>query len=198
MIGSINGSSSFNQMTDMRQRMFNGIDTNGDGKHDKDELASMLANAPEGAPSAEKLLSQLDVDGNGSLSQSEFEARSKGDPKSQGLMGPPLSADSIFREFDTDGDGSISKAEFESALSRSTGSTSASAADQEDDFIQTFLDTLNRGTSSTTGSSDPQKGGSSTAVGQMMSAAIKSYIQLSSGPFADMSRQSALASSLYV
>lgn len=76
MIASIGGSSSLSQvsMAEMRQRMFSKIDTNSDGKHDKDELAQMVAQGPQGGPSVNDILSKFDTDGDGSISESEFSA----------------------------------------------------------------------------------------------------------------------------
>lgn len=116
MISSINGVGSLNQsyMTQMRQQMFNKIDTNGDGKHDKDELAAMVANGPQGAPSVDEILSSFDTDGDGAISESEFEAAA---PSGQPMQGPPpmmggmkgmATADfleQMFNSIDTNGDG---------------------------------------------------------------------------------------------
>ena len=41
MISSISSMNSLTSMVQMRQQMFNRIDTNGDGKHDADELAQL-------------------------------------------------------------------------------------------------------------------------------------------------------------
>jgi len=56
MISSIGSSNGLYRtaMTQMREQMFNRIDTNGDGKHDKDELAEMVANRPAGVPRSRK------------------------------------------------------------------------------------------------------------------------------------------------
>jgi len=85
MISSISGFSSLNQsnMIQMRQQMFSRIDTNGDGKHDKDELAAMAANGPQGAPGVDEILEKFDTDGDGAVSKAEFEA---GQPQGSGSV----------------------------------------------------------------------------------------------------------------
>ena len=74
MISSISGLSSLTQsyMAQMRQQMFSKIDTNGDGKHDKDELAEMVANGPKGGPSVDDILSKFDSDGDGAISEANL------------------------------------------------------------------------------------------------------------------------------
>ena len=76
MISSISGTSSLTQsyMTQMRQQMFSKIDTNGDGKHDKDELAAMVANGPQAAPGVDEILEKFDTDGDGAINKAEFDA----------------------------------------------------------------------------------------------------------------------------
>lgn len=189
MIGSISSSNVLNQMAEMRQRMFSKIDTNGDGKHDKDELAAMVANGPNGGPSVDEIISQFDTDGDGAISQAEFEA--------QGPMGPPPGVDDMFSALDADGDGSISKTEFDAMFSQGTGTSSVKATDQAEDFIQSLLDSVSNQTASATSSSESQNTTSSVTIAQMLSAALKTYIQLSSASFNDTSSQGALGSALY-
>jgi len=116
MISSISGFSSLNQsnMIQMRQQMFSRIDTNGDGKHDKDELAAMAANGPQGAPGVDEILEKFDTDGDGAISKAEFEAAApqeqpmQGPPPMMGGMGGMSSADfmeQMFSSIDTNGDG---------------------------------------------------------------------------------------------
>jgi Ca2+-binding EF-hand superfamily protein len=119
MISSISGLGSLNQsyMVLMRQQMFTKIDSNGDGKHDKDELAAMVANGPKGAPGVDDILSKFDTDRDGAISENEFEAAA---PPEQQMQGPPRmmggmggmggmsSADfleQMFSSTDTNGDG---------------------------------------------------------------------------------------------
>jgi Ca2+-binding EF-hand superfamily protein len=116
MISSISGLGSLNQsyMVQMRQQMFAKVDANGDGKHDKDELAAMVANGPKGAPGADDILSKFDTDGDGTISESEFEAAAppeqqmQGPPPMMGGMGGMSTADfleQMFSSTDTNGDG---------------------------------------------------------------------------------------------
>jgi len=71
---------SMTSMMQMRQQMFSKIDTNGDGKHDADELSAMVANGPQGGPGVEDILAQFDTDGDGSISESEFNTAQPGSP----------------------------------------------------------------------------------------------------------------------
>lgn len=116
MISSISGLGGSNQsyMAQMRQQMFSRIDSNGDGKHDKDELVAMVAKGPQGAPSVDDILSKFDTDGDGTISESEFEAaappeqKMKGPPPMMGGMGGMATADfleQMFSSIDTNGDG---------------------------------------------------------------------------------------------
>jgi Ca2+-binding EF-hand superfamily protein len=116
MISGISGSSSLNQsyMTQMRQQMFSKIDTDGDGKHSKEEISAMIANGPQGGPSVDEIFSRADTDGDGSISQIEFEADSTPDRQIQGSgfggMGSVTSADflqQMFNKIDTNGDGAL-------------------------------------------------------------------------------------------
>jgi Ca2+-binding EF-hand superfamily protein len=154
---------------DFINQIFSTSDTNGDGEIDSDELSQMSANAPEGAPSAETMLSELDTDGSGTISQSEFEAGAPSSQQAQGPMGPPPSSDDIFSKLDTDGDGSISKSEFEAGTSSSAESTS----------------------STTTKNSNSQND-----LTQMLAAALKSYAQISSASWLNGGEQGS-SSSLY-
>jgi len=120
MISAISGSNSLTQsyMAQMRQQMFNKIDTNGDGKHSKEEISAMAANGPKGGPSVDEIFSRADTDGDGYISQTEFEADSPPDQQMQGSgfggMASVSSADflqQMFNKIDTDGDGKHSKEE---------------------------------------------------------------------------------------
>jgi Ca2+-binding EF-hand superfamily protein len=130
MISSISGLSSLTQsyMAQMRQQMFSKIDTNGDGKHDKDELAKMVANGPKGGPSVDDILSRFDTDGDGAISEGEFEAAGPPNQQMQGAGFPPMmggmggmsSADfleQMFSNADADGDGKISTEEMSTMVS---------------------------------------------------------------------------------
>jgi Ca2+-binding EF-hand superfamily protein len=145
MISSIGSSTNTyqTQMAQMRQNMFNRIDTNGDGKHDKDELAAMVANGPSGGPSADEIISAFDTDGDGAISESEFNTVQ--DQQTQGAGGPPPPpmgnisseefAKQLFANSDTDGDGLLSADEL-SAMAAKGPEGGASAEE-----LMTKLDT---------------------------------------------------------
>jgi Ca2+-binding EF-hand superfamily protein len=100
-------------MTQMREQMFSKVDKNGDGKHDADELAEMVANGPANGPSVDDILSKFDTDGDGAVSETEFEAAGPPDRQMQG-MGGMSSADfleRLFSDADTNADGVISEDE---------------------------------------------------------------------------------------
>jgi Ca2+-binding EF-hand superfamily protein len=112
------------------------MDSDGNGTVSQDEFStafekigqqtkSALLSAQEDSsrPSIEEMFSQADSDGDGVLSQAEFEASA---PKGPPPGGPPpggaasstgnSDATSIFDSMDTDSDGSISEDEFTTAL----------------------------------------------------------------------------------
>jgi Ca2+-binding EF-hand superfamily protein len=123
MVSSVSNSNVFDQIAraEMRQRMFNNADANGDGKISKDEMAKVVANKPQGGPSVDDIMSKLDTDGDGSISQSEFAAGDKakgqmqgGPPPMMAGMGNMSSADfvkQLLSDADTNSDGTISKDE---------------------------------------------------------------------------------------
>ena len=118
MFSSVSGLSGFNQssMIQMRQQMFGKIDTNGDGKHDADELAQMVANGPKGGPCVEDILGRFDTDGDGSISESEFSAAGTPPLPPMDAAGSTSTADFIekmFSQIDTNSDGTIDSSELE-------------------------------------------------------------------------------------
>jgi Ca2+-binding EF-hand superfamily protein len=126
MISSISGTGNLNRSSfaQMRQQMFNRIDTDSDGKISKDELTQMVANGPTGGPSADELLKQSDTDGDGYVSQSEFEAVVNKGPQAQNQGG--LNVDDAFSALDANGDGTISKSEFDGFFTQTTDSAQGS------------------------------------------------------------------------
>lgn len=117
MIGSVGTTNSVSQfqMAEMRQRMFSKIDTNGDGKHDKDELAAMAANGTQGGLSVDEILGKYDTDGDGSISEAEFQEGTGAEPAGPPPL-PPLATNStstadfiqqLFKKNDTDSDGEV-------------------------------------------------------------------------------------------
>ena len=63
MVSSVGNSNILGQiaMAEMRQRMFNKIDANGDGKIDKDELTKASAKNSQSGVSADDIMSALDT-----------------------------------------------------------------------------------------------------------------------------------------
>jgi Ca2+-binding EF-hand superfamily protein len=126
-ISGFGGMPSGGQLAQIRERMFQKADANGDGSIDKTEFASApRPKGPGGAgmPSADEMFAKIDGDGNGALSKDEMKAF--GDKMSSQmksvLMGAQESAgsdenesplDALFKALDQDEDGSVSKSEFE-------------------------------------------------------------------------------------
>lgn len=148
MISSISSSMTTYQtsLSQMRQSMFDKIDTNGDGKHDADELAAMTANGPSGAPTADEILSSFDTDGDGAISESEYNAAQ--DAQSATSTSPQQAAGissedfikQLFSESDTDGDGVLSEEEISAMAAK--GPEGGLSAEE----LMTKLDTDEDGT----------------------------------------------------
>jgi Ca2+-binding EF-hand superfamily protein len=174
---------------DFLKQLFSNSDTDGDGVLSADELKTMVANGPSDGPSADDLLNRLDADGDGSIGQSEFLA---GAPDKGGQTSQATSAtDELFSKLDTDGDGSISKSELEGSLSTTISSTQGTS----DDYMTKLLEALQ-----SNGSSSSASDGSSTSyqsVAELLSVALKSYMQLSSSGFSQTSSTNAFGSGLY-
>jgi Ca2+-binding EF-hand superfamily protein len=250
MISSISGSSSLIQsyMMQIRQQMFNKIDTDGDGKHSKEEISAMLANGPQGGPGVDEIFSRADTDGDGYISQTEFEADSPPDRQMQGsgfggmasvssaeflqqmfnkidtdgdgkhskeeisamLANGPQGGpgvDEIFSRADTDGDGYISQTEFEadqaSMQQNGPGQTDSTAqgSDTFDSMVKTLLEVLDDAaqSSASTAGGESQTGTSIAGIAQLLSDALKSYIQSSTNGFSQGNfAEGLLGSSLYV
>jgi len=114
MISSISSMNSMSSMLQMRQQMFSKIDTNGDGKHDADELAAMVANGPQGGPSVEDILASADTDGDGSISESEFNNAQQAPPGGMSGAGAMSTEDflsQLFSQADENEDGVIDEDE---------------------------------------------------------------------------------------
>jgi Ca2+-binding EF-hand superfamily protein len=133
MVSSIgSGGFSASAIAQQRQQIFQRADVNGDGKIDASEIDSDLAaNAPQGgpqgvegkAPTGTEIVSQLDSDGDGALSEEEF---AKAPPPPPGgkfdssTAATLLSAQEeattallkLFEKSDANGDGDVTEDEF--------------------------------------------------------------------------------------
>lgn len=160
---------------DFISQMFSKIDENEDGTIDEDELAQMVAMGPEDGPSTEELLSQLDTDGDGAISETEF---SEGAQANQQVMGPPppppppqeasetSETETIFSQLDTDGDGTISESEFDTAMSSIESVLSSASNEESDDSASDVMEMLSAALN---------------AYQQANSASNSSYMQASQG-----------------
>jgi Ca2+-binding EF-hand superfamily protein len=182
---------------DFVKQLLSDADTNSDGKISKDELTQVMANAPQGGSSADDIMSALDTNGDGFISESELLAASQADQQAQNLHGGS-SMDDLFGKLDTNGDGSISKSEFEA--SAANGSSSTQGSSSGDKLLETLLEALENEakTASSTSGSGSQSSTSATGIAAMLSNALKTYMQSSSGDFSLTSIQSSLGSGLYV
>jgi EF-hand domain pair/EF hand len=92
MLNAISGGGSYlsaqaSQMRMQTESLFDKLDVNKDGSLDKTEINAFvqsMSNTTGNSPTAEDLISKLDTDGNGQISQKEFDA---GRPEGQSLRG---------------------------------------------------------------------------------------------------------------
>jgi Ca2+-binding EF-hand superfamily protein len=110
-------------LEEMQEEMFGNTDANGDGSIDASELSTMAANGPEGGPSADELLAQLDTDGDGVVSRAESDAGIESMQESRPPGPPPPMA---------------------------SDASSSSSSDSSDSLTQTLLDALNEQDDSST------------------------------------------------
>jgi Ca2+-binding EF-hand superfamily protein len=127
MVSRISSSDSFStaSLSEMRQKMFNKIDTNGDGSIDKTEMSALLQqNTSQDTSSLiDKIFSTQDTDQNGliSLIESNSTMEKLGQEMKQGggisaVSGMPPSPDKVFDTADTDKDGFVSKDELAAVM----------------------------------------------------------------------------------
>ncbi len=125
---SISSMSSAAQMLQMRDKMFDALDSNEDGVVDANELAAASKKGSEskGTGKSDDLFSKINSDGDGKISRAESDAfKQKMSDQMKGTMlqiqesgvsasdGTQSGEDDIFTKLDTNGDGSLDKAEFE-------------------------------------------------------------------------------------
>ena len=88
-------SMSASSLSEMRQKMFNQIDTNGDGSIDKSEVAALIEQNTSSM--VDDIFTQLDTDNDNMISQIESSSNlaklgqemKKGGPGMSGAQGPP-------------------------------------------------------------------------------------------------------------
>lgn len=126
VVQKVGGMPSGGQLAQMRERMFQKADANGDGSIDKTEFGKgpqPPGMGKAGMPSSDRMFAKIDGDGNGALSKDELKAfgdKMSAQMKSV-LMGAQENAgdengsplDALFKAIDSDEGGSVSKSEFE-------------------------------------------------------------------------------------
>jgi Ca2+-binding EF-hand superfamily protein len=139
------------QATDRSQKLFDKLDTNGDGSIDSTELKTFADNIGSKTGTqidSSSLMKALDTDGDGSVSATELKDNGKAlfDNLRQQLAGSQSQApagasagkpyaDKLFNSIDTDGNGSISKDELDSFLSKQTDATTSTGSPSATDLM---------------------------------------------------------------
>lgn len=125
MITGVGGGGGFKtqDLEAMRQRRFNRIDQDGDGKLTQDEMKAVLPKGGNG-PDVEAIFAKVDTNQDGAIDQSEdkvaFQSMKGARPGPP--PGPPLDpsklAAELFKTADTDSDGKVTKDELATALQK--------------------------------------------------------------------------------
>ncbi len=129
MMNGIPGVSNLNvqMMNDMREQTFARLDPDGDGQIDLSELETKAQETGRSEGRFAQLLEDLaaaDTDGDGLVSESEFDQMLQSGPPSGPPPGPPPSADmsqSLIDLLDTDGDGKIDLEELQAQTGNADG-----------------------------------------------------------------------------
>jgi Ca2+-binding EF-hand superfamily protein len=132
MVSGISSSSSFStaSLSEMRQKMFNKIDTNSDGSIDKTEMSALLQQSTTQNTSGlvDEIFSKQDTDQNGliSLIESNSAMEKLGQEMKQGggisaVSGMPPSPEKVFDMADTNKDGVVSKEELAAVIGQNGG-----------------------------------------------------------------------------
>lgn len=155
MVSSIGGGSGgfdISAMKQMQEKMFKAMDTNGDGKVDKNEMSAFQknqqANGMQGGPSVDEIFKKSDSNSDGGITLQEMQdsmakiaqqmMQSQASPSASGGADSNSSSDlkdKVFKTGDQNGDGSISKDELSKLLSNSSQSNTTA------DDLMNALDT---------------------------------------------------------
>jgi Ca2+-binding EF-hand superfamily protein len=122
-------SSSTASLSEMRQKMFNQIDTSGDGSIDKNEMAALIEQNT--STLVEDLFSKVDTDQDGLISQIESDSglAKMGQQMKHGGAGmpavsgtqPPPPPEKVFDTADVNEDGVVSKEELSAVIGQNGG-----------------------------------------------------------------------------
>lgn len=133
MVSAISGGFDASRMADMRQKLFERMDANGDGGIDLDEFK---AGAPRGGqgegPNPAEMFAKIDADGDGSISQDEHDSFLSGMMSSStqaALLDAQERAAEMFAQFDANGDGGIDLDEFKAAAPKDRAADDAKASE---------------------------------------------------------------------
>ena len=124
MVSGISGLGSFNaaSLSAMRQKMFNQIDSNGDGSIDKSELSALSGQNTSSL--VDEIFGKMDTDQNSLVSMIEFDSSlakleqqmKNGGSGMSGMSGMPPPPDKVFDTADANGDGSVTQDELTAVL----------------------------------------------------------------------------------
>lgn len=218
------GKAASGSSSELKAKVFNSADQNGDGGISKDELTALMSDSSQSATDIAETFDALDTNQDGSISKSESDAavdKAGQQRKAQGPPPPPPPSDSsssestssntIFDELDTNEDGTVSASELLAAFSNGDNS---SASGSSEDIKQLFdaMDTNKDGSvskselaaalaeagkqSDTQGTStaNASAGAAKGEDSARFAAAIKSYMQASMSSFAESSTAATFSS----